>query len=304
MKQSELSSRRENGGRSGFWGSVAVGVAVWAASLLWFARYNTSMAAAAAGGAFYALVLAILAVWLGRDVPDDRLQVTSGRRTLIAWWLVACVELGWSILYGIAFGGLNGGIRVPVLTECVANLLRWQLTRGVNGPTLLNFFSIGLAPLCAVLALGGRPRELGLVRPLPRTRALSFACLLLPACFGVWGLARGRVTAGTIGIIALHSFLSNGFPEEAQCRGLFLPPLRRTLSTSWAVLIQGLIFGLIHFGGAIGEEGGDYLRAAAAAVALNFPMGAALGIVALRTGSLALPIAIHVSLHLMKDLVM
>jgi membrane protease YdiL (CAAX protease family) len=30
-------------------------------------------------------------------------------------------------------------------------------------------------------------------------------------------------------------------------------------------------------------------------------MGVALGVVAVRTGSLALPVAVHVSLHLMKD---
>ncbi|MFL5330269.1 MAG: CPBP family intramembrane glutamic endopeptidase [Gemmataceae bacterium] len=38
-----------------------------------------------------------------------------------------------------------------------------------------------------------------------------------------------------------------------------------------------------------------------AVVALNFPMGVALGVIALRTGSLALPVAIHVSLHVMTD---
>jgi len=55
-------------------------------------------------------------------------------------------------------------------------------------------------------------------------------------------------------------------------------------------------------GGAVPEERGDPVLAAAAAVALNFPMGMALGVVAVRTGSLALPVAVHVSLHLMKDM--
>jgi hypothetical protein len=36
-------------------------------------------------------------------------------------------------------------------------------------------------------------------------------------------------------------------------------------------------------------------------MALTFPMEVARGVVALRTGSLALPLAIHVFLHLMQD---
>jgi membrane protease YdiL (CAAX protease family) len=67
------------------------------------------------------------------------------------------------------------------------------------------------------------------------------------------------------------------------------------------VVVQGLLFGLLHLGGAIPEAGGDPVQAVSAAVALNFPMGMALGLVAVRTGSLMLPTAIHVSLHIMKD---
>ena len=57
-------------------------------------------------------------------------------------------------------------------------------------------------------------------------------------------------------------------------------------------------FGLIHLGGAIPEEHGDPLMAVAAFVALDAPMGGAL---AVRTGSLALPTAIHAAGHLMID---
>lgn len=283
--------------------SALTGGAIWAACLFWFGRFNPSMAGAAAGSAFYAAVLGGLALWLGRPMPEDYLRVASGRRTLIAWSIVAGIEFCWALLYGIAYGGVDGGVRIPVLTERIGELLRWHPVAGVNGATLLNFFSIGLIPVCAVLALGARRREVGLVRPVRGTGALSLACLLLPAGFVIWAFARGLLTAGTLGVVVLHSLLSNGFPEEAQCRGLFLAPLRSVLPGSWAIVLQGLMFGLIHFGGAIPEEGGDYLRAAAAAVALNFPMGVALGVVAIRTGSLALPIGIHVSLHVMKHLV-
>ena len=39
-------------------------------------------------------------------------------------------------------------------------------------------------------------------------------------------------------------------------------------------------------------------------VALNFPMGMALGVMALRSRGLLLPTVVHVSLHIMKDAVM
>jgi membrane protease YdiL (CAAX protease family) len=84
-------------------------------------------------------------------------------------------------------------------------------------------------------------------------------------------------------------------------RGVLLATFRSAVSTGWAIVAQGLLFALIHVGGSIPEEGGNVVHAAAAAVALNAPMGFALGVVAARTGSLALPTAIHVSLHLMSD---
>lgn len=290
--------------RSGLWAIALAGTAVWAASLWWFSRFNPSMGAAAAGGAVYAALLTLLTVWLApRTPPEDRLRVLSGRPGLSVWWIVAGAELCWVMTYGIAFGGVGGGVRVPLLTPRIADLSRWQFVRGVNGTTLLNFVSLGLLPACVMLTFGARPRELGLVRPVRGTRAVSVAWLALPTAFVVWGFSRGKLTGGIFGVMLLHNLLSNGFPEEAQCRGLFLAPLRTVLPTAWAVLIQGLLFGLIHFGGAIPEEGGDYVRAAAASVALNFPMGVALGVVSVRTGSLALPIVIHVSLHVMKDLV-
>jgi membrane protease YdiL (CAAX protease family) len=116
-----------------------------------------------------------------------------------------------------------------------------------------------------------------------------------------WAVTVGKVTPLALLVMAVHSLVSNGFCEEFMCRGLLLPTLRASAPTAWAVVAQGLLFGLVHLGGAVPEESGDPVLAAAAAVALNFPMGVALGVVAVRTGSLALPVAVHVSLHLMKD---
>lgn len=284
--------------------SVITGVLVWLVCLGWFARAHLEMAAAALGSAFYASVLALLVAWLVREpVPEDRLRLSRNSGLLARWLLVAALLVVWGFVYGIAYGGVSpGGVHVPGLTRSIAELLRWQPMRGVNGPTLLNFLSLGLIPAVLLLATGARPDQIGFVSPIRGSMWPSGACLTLPAVFVVWAFASGRPNWPALGVILLHSFLSNAFPEEVQCRGIFLPALRAVLPLSWAVLIQGLLFGLFHLGGGISEEGGNYLLAMTGSVALDFPIGVALGIVAVRTGSLVLPIAIHVSLHVMQDL--
>jgi membrane protease YdiL (CAAX protease family) len=260
------------------------------------------MAAMAAGGAAYAAVLAALTLWLvRRPAASDRLRASGSRPPLWEWYAVAVVLLAWAFLYGFAFGGLYGGVRVPGLTPLIADLSRWWPAPGIDGTTLLNFVSLAAVPAAVLLALGTRPRELGLCAPVPGTRAATAVCLLLPMAFVAWGFASGKLTVGLLLVMLVHNTLSNGFTEELMCRGLLLPPLRSAAGTAWAVVIQGLLFGLIHLGGAVPEEGGDLLMAVAASIALNVPMGVALGVIAVRTGSLALPTAIHVAGHVMKD---
>ncbi len=284
------------------WPAALAGCALWSLSLAWYARANPQMAALAAGGAAYAALLAALTAWLvRRPAPEDRLRATGATAPLWAWYAVAGATLAWAFLYGFAFGGTYGGVRVPGLTPAIADLARWWPAPGIDGTTLLNFASLAAAPAALLLALGARPRELGLCAPAPGTRAASAACLLLPLALVGWALARGKLTAGPLLVAAAHSLLSNGFTEELMCRGLLLAPLRTALGAAWAVVIQGLLFGLVHVGGAIPEEGGDPLTAAAASVALNTPMGVALGVIAVRTGSLALPTGIHVAAHLTQE---
>lgn len=288
--------------RTWHWAAGLTAAVLWAAALAWFARARPGMAGMAAGGAGYAAVLAGLTLWLGpRSSPEDRLRASGRTAPLWVWDSVAVAVLVWAFLYGFAFGGVNGGVRIPVLTPWIAALSQWRLVRGVDGTTLLNFVSFAVLPAAVLLAWGARPREMGLCAPVPGTRAATIACLVLPLGFVVWGFAQGKLTVSLLLVLLLHDFLSNGISEEFMCRALFLAPLRAMMPTAWAVVVQALLFGLIHLGGAIPEEGGDPIMAAAAAVALNFPMGLALGVIAVRTGSLALPTAIHVAGHLIID---
>jgi membrane protease YdiL (CAAX protease family) len=283
-------------------GATITIVAVWTLALGWYAQANPQMAAMAAGGGLYAAILAGLTTrFVRQPSPNDRLRASGTTASLWAWYVVAGLTLAWGLLYGFAFGGLYGGPSISYLTPLIGDLSRWQPIRGVDGTTLLNFTSLAAVPTVILFALRVRPRELGLSVPVPGTRAATVACLVLPMLFVIWGFAQGRLTISLLSVMLVHNFLSNGFTEELMCRGLFLAPLRATVPTAWAVVAQGLLFGLIHLGGAIPEEGGDPVQALAACVALNVPMGAALGVIAVRTGSLALPTAIHIAGHIMKE---
>jgi hypothetical protein len=78
------------------------------------------------------------------------------------WYTVAGFTLAWAFLYGFAFGGIYGGVRVPGLTPIIADLSRWWPAPGIDGTTLLNFAFLAALPGAVLLALGVRPRELGL----------------------------------------------------------------------------------------------------------------------------------------------
>ncbi len=299
MNEVETTSKE----RSAFWPAGIAAAVVWIPCVVWFSTAHPAMGGMAAGGAAYAALLAGLTVWLvRRPGPEDRLRAIPGTAPLWAWYGVAGITLAWAFVYGFAYGGLYGGVYVPYLTPLIGRLHAWQAARGVDGTTLLNFFSLAVLPAATLLAVGVRPKQMGVCLPVAGTRAATGACLALPAVFVIWGFAAGKLTAAALLVMLVHNFLSNGFSEEFSCRGLLLAPLRAVLPTQWAVVAQGLLFGLIHVGGAIGEEKGDAALAVAGSVALNFPMGVALGVIAVRTGSLALPTAIHIAGHVMKDL--
>ncbi len=285
------------------WLAGMTALLVWVLALAWFTRAHPEMAPVAAGGAGYAAVLAGLTVWLVRPPQDgSRLRAAGKPTPLWVWFVAATGVLVWSFLYGFAFGGLYGGVQIPYLTSWIAMLARWRAAPGIDGTTLLNFVSFALLPGAVLLIAGVKPRELGLCAPVPGTRLASAACLALPAVFIAWGFVQGKLTVWLLAVMVVHNLLSNGISEEFQCRGLLLAPLRAVVPTPWAVVVQGLLFGLFHLGGAYAEEGGDVLTAAAGAVSLNAPMGVALGVIAVRTGSLALPTAIHVAGHVMIEL--
>jgi hypothetical protein len=93
--------------------------------------------------------------------------------------------------------------------------------------------------------------------------------------------------------LVVHNFLSNGFSEEFQCRGMIFSHLRAFLKTDWALLVQAVVFGLLHFHPNGVEEQANLAGSLAEDLALNMPVALAFGFLALRSRSLVLPTFLH-----------
>jgi len=301
--ETTASSPSVPGFRSPAYAAAAIG---WAASMVWLGLAHPPMAALAAGSAAYSALLAAFACWrLPPAVPahsDDTLRLAGPRRAALPRVTIISLALAWALVYGFAYGGAFGGIRVPGLTPLVARVSRLGAPRaGLDGLTLMNFVTIAAVPMVLMLALGTRPRELGLSRTARGTASAMLACLAVPLGFIAWGFVSGALTLALLLAAIVQNLLSNDFTEEFLCRGLALSGLRRSLSNEWSNVIQALLFALFHAGGTVVEERGNPSLIVANIVALNFPMRMTLGVLALRSRSLLLPTTVHVSLHIMKD---
>ena len=98
-----------------------------------------------------------------------------------------------------------------------------------------------------LVALGARPWELGLCAPALGTLPATVLCLVPSLAFVGWGLASGKLTPLGLFYLVVHNFLSNGFSEEFLYRGMVLSHLRAVVTTDWAIVIQAVVFALLHF---------------------------------------------------------
>jgi membrane protease YdiL (CAAX protease family) len=277
--------------------SAVVTFLLWGASLAVLATADRAITVFALAIAGYAAYLFAVGAWLlpraGPAGPADALRAAGGRGRLLARSAVVLATAAVVFATGAALAGLDTGAAVPVLTPWVSALRTVRLWPGVGGVELFILGSYVLVPGALLLALGARPRQLGLCPPAPGTALASLACAVPSLAFAVWALASGRLTAAGLGFLMVHNFVSNGFCEEFLCRGMVLSHLRAALPTDWALLVQALIFALMHFHPTGLDEQARPLRGVAEDVAFNMPIGLAFGFLAVRSRSLALPTLLH-----------
>lgn len=264
---------------------------LWAASVVILLLEDRGTAFIALGFGAFMLVL-----WLvtRRLVPEpqagrDVLKAAGSRALLAARTLV--VAAGVIVVFIHSFAG-SKLILMPRFESAYRAVARLAPSLGSGLP---NFVLYALIPGLLVAALGARRRELGLTRPARGTYLATVSVVGLFLLSWVWRMTHGGPSIPMLGLFLAHNFLSNGFSEEFQTRGLVLSHMRAFVSTEWALLIQAMVFALLHFGGSLHDEP-SLIGVLANVIALNLPMGYFLGRAALRTGSLFLPTVVHVVL--------
>jgi membrane protease YdiL (CAAX protease family) len=154
---------------------------------------------------------------------------------------------------------------------------------------------IGLVAMLLIIHRSS-PDELGLRRPRVGEGALALSgCLVLAAGGVLVGPAIARpffgeldfpVPTGALVPAGLFA-LANGIVEEVGYRGAMQGWLAR-VSPMWAAIgFQGLVFGIVH-------AGPEVVALLPVHVALLAAVGVGAGLVRWRTGSLSIPIGIHV----------
>jgi membrane protease YdiL (CAAX protease family) len=286
--------------------AVIVGSFIWAVAMVIMDVADPQVAAIALGTAVYAAALTAT-LWLipARNAEPDR-GVLRATRTRWFWLRLAIVAASTIIVFAfyIGFGAVAEGAYLPFIFRINRLFVYLYSAHHFEPFTAFNFVMLALVPGALLFALGAKPRELGLTRPVNRTYRAMAACLVLPAIFVIIAFVRGRLSlVGLLGLL-VHNLFSNGFSEEFFARGMIFSYLRALTRTDWALLFQALIFALMHVGGTIREEHGSIPLIIANVIAENLPVAISLGIMALRSRSLVLPAVVHISLDTMKDLVM
>lgn len=169
---------------------------------------------------------------------------------------------------------------------------------------LPNFIAHALVPGLLLFALGAKPLELGLSAWRKGSWAALAGACVVPFIFAILWFMRGHGSGTLLAFLVVHNFLSNGFSEEFLIRGMTMSHLRAFITKDWALAIQAVLFGLLHLGGTIGEQHGNWSVATADVIALNAPMGYFLGLIALRSRGVLLPGLIHTTLDTLRDIVM
>lgn len=241
---------------------------------------------------FYALTVRIV-----KDPAEDAKFLTARRPQRTLWGRVAIVAAALA-LSGYYTFVISGAI-VPGGAMAVRPLIiAWTSIEAIApwlGTSLPNFVLYALLPGALVVLLGLRFRQLGLTRPSRGTFVAGVVWVGLFVASWLYRLAIGRISLLDILQQLAHNTLSNGFSEEFLFRGLALSHLRALVRNDWALGIQALLFALFHLGASMHDEP-NLLGILANVIALNMPFAYVMGLVALRTRSLALPAVVHLSI--------
>jgi membrane protease YdiL (CAAX protease family) len=218
------------------------------------------------------------------------------------------ISLGWAALVILRRPEAIGWAAVLP----VAVLLTWPWVLGGDAPLgeigcidplsaiVVRRVSVAVVVLALVASLARVHRsgvtEIGLRRPAARETVVALAGCLVLAIGGLWiGPAIARPFFGTLDfpvppaalVPAVAFGIANGVLEEVVYRGTMQAWIGRLAPLWLAIGYQALVFGIVH-------AGPEVLSLLPVHVALLTAVGVAGGLVRWRTGSLWIPIGVHV----------
>ncbi len=232
-------------------------------------------------------LLVLAAGFAGGIVIDRRRPVSP---TTVVW--------GASML--VVLTGVWSGVPLPKDardgTTCADWIAPFAVLRALGA-------ALVLTAVAAVLRLcGWRLGDIGIRRESPGAVALAggilvavgvAAVLIGPAVaepfFGPLPVDLGNMAAL---VPALVFAIANGLLEETVYRGVLLESVRRLRGVPFALVAQALAFGLAH------GVGSDFAGSPLPVMLATAAGGLGLGVIAIRSGSLLLPIALHAALDI------
>ena len=147
--------------------------------------------------------------------------------------------------------------------------------------------------------LGTTLRGLGLARPTRRELGLGIAAILVIPVPGLYlgailaepffGPMRLELAQPLAILPALALAVANGTMEELAYRGALMGWLSRAAGPTFALIGQAIVFGLAH-------TGTDFVASPLPVVLVIVAGGLVAGLIVRRTGSLWLPILVHIAL--------
>jgi len=226
------------------------------------------------------LVILVLGFLVARERDGRRAPAWAGA-------VPVAISLGWGLI-GLPASATDG-------STCAHATSPLATLRLAEGALTLGALLI-LAPL-----IGSGAVELGLRRPTKRVGILAIGGFIVAGPLGLLvGPALARPFFGSFGIVAsdpaaivpaLVFAIANGVMEEVAYRGALQAWTARVTGPIVAIAGQAIVFGLAH-------TGPDFLGSPIPVVAAMVTGGLVAGFIVRRTGSLAIPIAIHVGLDI------
>lgn len=189
---------------------------------------------------------------------------------------------------------------IPILSDlaALANTMAGRLLGETHRWVGYNWLGQVILPACVLLLLGSGPRQFGFRRGRNTIKILGI-WLTIPFISLGYMLLTGVFTPTSAMTLFVSLLIGNAFLEEFLYRGALQTRLMRWAGTQWALILQALIFGVLHFGFMYHKYfEGDLIAALSGSIVVQGISGLAFGYLFLKTRNLLACTVFHLMINL------